>query len=152
MALQLALDIGTPLTIVVATIIGALQLRQNRKLARQSHTLDVLLARFTGGEVSARLLKIARLENVKKKFPEGSKQEFEVRETLNLYEFIAAAAKQDILDTTLIYEVRGGAMMRTFDAFRPYIKARRDASSNPKLWEHYEWFVEHEIKPRRTEG
>lgn len=149
---SILLALATPLSIIIAIILGVLTLWQDRRLARRSHTLDVLLARFSGNELSTHLRALSKWELGAKKLPDGSKDVFEIREALNLYEFIAAAARQGILDTPLIYETRGGAMMRTFDLFYPYIKKRREILENDKIWEHYEWFVENKVRPLRNRG
>ena len=142
-------DALTAISILFATLLGILTLWQSRRISRRDHTLDILLSRFSGGDIGELLKRVSELIDDSENAPDGTKNIYEVWEVLNLYEFISAAARQGTLDIELIYQTRGGAMLRTFEFFHPYIRKQREIDKNDLLWEHFEWFVDTKIRPRR---
>lgn len=142
-------DALTALSILIATVVGILTLWQSRRLSRRDHTLDILLSRFSGGDIAKLLNRVSEWMDDPENAPDGTTNIYEAREVLNLYEFISAAARHGTLDIELIYQTRGGPMLKTFEFFHPYIRKQREIGKNELLWEHFEWFVDTKIKPRR---
>ena len=144
-----AADVLTALSIIMATVVGILTLWQSRRLSKRDHTLDILLSRFSGEDIAELLKRVSERIDDSENAPDGTNNIYEVGEVLNLYEFISAAARMGTLDIELIYQTRGGAMLKTFEFFHPYIRQQREIAKNDLLWEHLEWFVDTKIRPRR---
>ena len=138
----------TAISILIATFLGIRTLKENRKFFRQSHTIDILSSRFSEEKMTQYMNTLRTLKDNHEKL-DGSVIVTELAEALNLYEFIAAAARMEILDSELIYQVRGGRMLKDFDNYKNYIDGRRKINNNHKIWEHLEWFIEEKVRPRR---
>jgi hypothetical protein len=136
-----AMSALTAIWVAITTI------REQRRIARRNHTLDVVLTRFSNPE-SAALYSYVLDYQATKPQPDGKQEDAKIREALNMYEYIAFAARGNILDPDVLIELRGGSMRRTFEFFKPYIHGQRQGDNNPRLWEHYEWFVKNVVEAR----
>lgn len=142
----------TALSILLATLLAAIGLKQNAKVAKRERTFDVMLTRFTGDYI-AELHKIAwEWMEQDKPPPDGSTRNTEITEILNLYEFASFAAREGILDESVILEVRASSMSKLFHYFKPFIDARRKASNSDRPYEHLEWFVNNKARPASESG
>lgn len=143
-------DVLTAISICLATGTGLLAMAQARKATRREHTFDILLARFTGDYV-ANLHKVA-WEWIESKHapPTGDTRHPEISEILNLYEFIALAARRGILDPNMINDIRGGLMLTFYSYFLPYIIGLRKRFDDDAIFEHLEWYVEKYVKPQKA--
>jgi hypothetical protein len=142
-------DILTALSVITAAIIGLIALRQTQQTSRHAHTFEVLMSRFTGDYVANLHSNAWEWMNSGKPSPTGEKIEQQIVEILNMYEFIALAARRKILDPSIIYDMRATNTIRLYDYFLPYIRGRRKMLGKDSIYEHFEWFVVFYAKPRR---
>ena len=130
----------TAASILVTTLLAFLALWQNRAAHKREHTFDVMLSRFTGDYVANLHAFAEKWISEGRQPPIGERQK-EITELLNLYEFIAVAARNGILDANIIVQIRGGVIKRLFEYFHPYVEWRREIVGNDRPYEHLEWFV-----------
>jgi hypothetical protein len=142
-------NILTAVSIIVATVLGFLAYYQGRRASRSEHTFDVLLARFTGDYVATMHRRAWDWVESNEPSPNGDARHPELAEILNLYEFIALAARRGILDPDMIFEIRSNNMITFYEYFLPYIQGVRQRLKRKTIYEHLEWYVEDYAKPRR---
>ncbi|MDZ4760555.1 MAG: DUF4760 domain-containing protein [Alphaproteobacteria bacterium] len=137
--------------IVFATLGWLYAAREQRRLARRSHTFDVLLSSDITGELaelldevdnrarSADPLRATDVDTIDSAF----------RRALNFHEFICAAIRDNTLDERLIRNTLRTRMLRLYDFSRDFIAELRLRRRNPEAMEHFEWFAIHRLHYER---
>lgn len=115
---------------------------QARRLSRKQHTLTILLNDGTFRNAVPSIRRFVRMDAVPPAHsPEYRLWREHLRDCLNHYEFVAAAARRKDVDQMLVRLSERGVIIRLFRYAEPLIDSMRKASGNPKIYENLEWLV-----------
>lgn len=133
-------------SIVLATIGWIYAAAEQRRLARKTHTFDMLMASDITGDFAALLDEVDnRARNDPPPAPDMAALDGDFRRALNFHEFVCAAIRDHTLDESLIRNTMRTRMLRLYDYSRDFIAALRKAQRNPEAMEHFEWFAVHRL-------
>lgn len=143
-----SIDVGLAAgSIVLATLGWLYTAQEQRKLARRSHTFDVLLNCDITGELATlldgvdnRTRNAAPLTNA-----DIDAMDSDFRRALNFHEFVCAAIRDHTLDEGLIRNTLRTRMLRLYDYSKGFISELRIRRANPEAMEHFEWFAIHRL-------
>ena len=129
-------------SIVLATIGWIYAAAEQRRLARKTHTFDMLMTSDVTGDFSALLDDVDnRARNAPPPSPDIGAVDPDFRRALNFHEFVCAAIRDHTLDESLIRNTMRTRMLRLYDYSHDFIAALRKAQRNPEAMEHFEWFA-----------
>jgi hypothetical protein len=115
---------------------------EQRRLARKTHTFDMLMSSDITSEFSALLDEI---DNRTRNGPPAPLDLAQIdqpfRRALNFHEFVCAAIRDRTLDEDLVRNTSRTRMLRLYDYSRDLITALRTTHRNPEALEHFEWFA-----------
>ena len=120
-------------SIVLATVGWIYAAAEQRRLARKTHTFDMLMASDITGDFSALLDEVDnRARNAPAPAPDMAALDGDFRRALNFHEFVGAAIRDRTLDESLIRNTMRARMLRLYDYSRDFIAGLRKAERNPE--------------------
>lgn len=129
-------------SILLATAGWIYAAAEQRRLARKTHTFDMLMSSDITSEFSALLDEI---DNRARNGPPAPLDIAQIdqpfRRALNFHEFVCAAIRDRTLDEDLVRNTSRTRMLRLYDYSRDFISAQRTKYRNPQAMEHFEWFA-----------
>ena len=128
------------ISILAATAGWIYAAAEQRRLARKTHTFDMLMSSDITSEFSALLDEIDnRARNGPPPPLDISQIDQPFRRALNFHEFVCAAIRDRTLDEDLVRNTSRTRMLRLYDYSRDFISAMR--TKYPQAMEHFEWFA-----------
>lgn len=129
-------------SILLATAGWVYAAAEQRRLARKTHTFDMLMSSDITSDFSALLDEIDNRARQGPPLPlDISQIDQPFRRALNFHEFVCAAIRDHTLDEELIRNTLRTRMLRLYDYSREFIATLRTAHRNPEAMEHFEWFA-----------
>ncbi len=129
-------------SILLATAGWIYAAAEQRRLARKTHTFDMLMTTDITGGFSALLDEVDNRARKGAPLPlDISQIDQAFRRALNFHEFVCAAIRDRTLDEQLIRNTLRTRMLRLYDYSRDFIATLRTVHHNPEAMEHFEWFA-----------
>lgn len=130
------------ISILAATAGWIYAAAEQRRLARKTHTFDMLLNSDITSEFSALLDEIDnRARNGPPPPLDITQIDQPYRRALNFHEFVCAAIRDRTLDEDLVRNTSRTRMLRLYHYSREFIVELRTKHRNPQAMEHFEWFA-----------
>lgn len=123
---------ATAASVLVAVVFGLFTFRQQALSQIRQHTVELLTQFQTADRlVDADRWMALRIKSGEPIGPEiDGEADEQVITLLDYYEFLAVLARRGQIHAGLLNELRGGAIVRTFEVCLPYIYGRRQTTAN----------------------
>jgi hypothetical protein len=116
--------------------------RRARTLSRKQHTITVLLQANFNQDFQSHIKTIRAFliaQNLPANLDDQEDVHLAARRLLNHYEFIAAGLRNGDFDERLVMDSERSAILRLYQACKPYIWSLRTDRNRMSIYEHLEW-------------
>jgi len=129
---------------VLASIVALLAIAHNRRISRKKSAYDIIIRTMSHDIRRAETVFLKRSERrkwtgiIKPTNAKDRRDKQDIIYYLNHYEFMCVAIQQNIVDESVLKDIIGDKMVKTYSSGRALISQIRDEDGDDEFYEHFE--------------